>query len=234
MIKPRALKSLSLFFPFYNESLNINTLIEQLVKVGEDYGVDYEVIAVDDGSRDGSADIVKRWSARNPRVKLVQHAQNLGYGAAIRTGLANAKKDLVFLIDGDNQFHPSDIEKLFSKIDSCDAVVGYRLSRQDKGYRRAGGRLWSRLSGLLFGLRVRDVDCAFKLFRKWALEGLVLRSDNLLIHAEILSRLRKKGCRIEEIGVPHYPRVAGKATATRLDRFLKSVGELFRLYWQLR
>ncbi len=234
MIKPRALTSLSLFFPFYNESLNINNMIEQAVKVGEDYGVDYEVIAVDDGSQDGSADIVKRWSARNPRVKLVQHPQNLGYGAAIRTGLAHSKKDLVFLTDGDNQFHPADIEKLFSKIDSCDVVVGYRLRRQDKAYRRVGGNLWSRLSGLLFGLKVRDIDCAFKLFRKWALEGVQLKSDNLLIHAEILARLRKKGCRIEEIGVPHYPRVAGKATATRFDRFLKSIGEFFKLYWQLR
>ncbi len=234
MIKPKALTSLSLFFPCYNESWNVGTMIEQAVKVGEDYGVDYEVVVVDDGSRDNSAEIVRGWAKKNPRVRLVQHEQNKGYGAALRTGLANATKDLVFLTDGDNQFHIADIEKLFSKIDSCDVVTGFRLSRQDKSHRRLNGFLWTKLNKLLFGLPVRDVDCAFKLFRRRALEGLELKSDQLLIHAEILARLKKKGFRIEEIGITHYPRTAGKASATEWPRILKTFGELFRLYWQIR
>lgn len=234
MIKPKALTSLSLFFPCYNESLNVGSMIEQAVKVGEEYGVDYEVVVVDDGSRDNSADIVRQWSKRNPRVRLIQHAQNLGYGAALRTGLQNATKDLVFLTDGDNQFQIADIEKLFSKIDSCDVVTGYRLRRQDKPLRRLNGFLWTRLNKALFGLPVRDVDCAFKLFRRRALEGLELKSNQLLIHAEILARLKKKGCKIQEIGVTHHPRVAGKATATGAIRILRTFGELFGLYWQIR
>ncbi len=209
-------------------------MIEQAVKVGEEYGVDYEVVVVDDGSRDNSADIVRQWSKRNPRVRLIQHAQNLGYGAALRTGLQNATKDLVFLTDGDNQFQIADIEKLFSKIDSCDVVTGYRLRRQDKPLRRLNGFLWTRLNKALFGLPVRDVDCAFKLFRRRALEGLELKSNQLLIHAEILARLKKKGCKIQEIGVTHHPRVAGKATATGAIRILRTFGELFGLYWQIR
>ena len=118
MIKPRSLTSLSLFFPCYNEEENIGTMIEQAVKVGEDYGVDYEVIVVDDGSRDNSSQVVNGWSRKNPRVKLVRHEMNQGYGAALRTGLRSVTKDLVFLTDGDNQFHLSDIDKLFSKIDN--------------------------------------------------------------------------------------------------------------------
>jgi hypothetical protein len=158
----------------------------------------------------------------------------MGYGAALRTGLASVKKDLVFLTDGDNQFRLAEMVKLFSKIDSCDVVTGYRTNRQDKAHRRLNGFLWTQLNRILFKLPVRDVDCAFKLFRKKTLEGLVLRSDHLLIHAEILARLKKKGYKIEEIGVTHYPRTAGKATATGVGRILKTFRELFWLYWQIK
>lgn len=234
MIKPRSLTSLSIVFPCYNEALNVGTMIEQAAQVADGYGVDYEVVVVDDGSTDRSAEIVREYAKKNPHIKLIQHPKNMGYGAALRSGLKNAHKDLVFLTDGDNQFRLAEIEKLFSKIDSCDVVVGYRLSRQDKAHRRLNGFLWTKLTRFLFGLPVRDVDCAFKLFHKRTLEGLELKSDQLLIHAEILARIHKKGFKIEEIGVTHYPRAAGKATATGLGRIFKTFGELFRLYWRIR
>lgn len=234
MIKPKALTSLTLFFPCYNESENVEEMIRQAVQVGEDYGIDYEVLVVDDGSKDDSAAKVRKWSEKNPRVRLVQHEVNRGYGAALRTGLSNAKKDLVFLTDGDNQFQLSDIEKLFSKIDGCDVVTGFRIGRQDNLWRRIQGSSWTTLNKVLFRLPVRDVDCAFKLFRRKRLQGLELESNQLLIHAEILARLKKKGCVIEEIGVPHYPRKAGKASATDPSRIFKTFGELFKLYWKIR
>ena len=234
MIKPRALKSLTLFFPCYNESENVDLMIEQAVQVGEAYGIDYEVLVVDDGSQDDSAAKVRKWTAKNPRVKLLQHETNRGYGAALRTGLANASKDLVFLTDGDNQFVLADIEKLFSKIDDSDVVTGFRISRQDKPHRRLNGFLWTQLNKVLFRLPVRDVDCAFKLFRRKCLEGLTLESNQLLIHGEILARLKKKGCKIQEIGVPHYPRKLGKASATHPLRILKTFRELGKLYWKIR
>ena len=234
MIKPKALTSLSIFFPCYNEASNIGTMIDQAVQVGDEYGIDYEVVVVDDGSSDNSAQIVQERAGQNPRVRLVQHPKNMGYGAALRTGFKNVKMDLVFLTDGDNQFQLSEIDKLFSKIDSCDVVVGYRIHRKDKAHRRLNGFLWTRLTRLLFGLPTRDVDCAFKLFRKRALEGLELKSDHLMIHAEILARIKKKGFKIQEIGVTHYPRAAGKATATGLGRIFKTFGELSNLYWQIR
>ena len=234
MIKPKALTSLTLFFPCYNETENVEEMIRQAVQVGEDYGIDYEVLVVDDGSRDDSGEKIRKWSAKNPRVKLVQHEANRGYGAALRTGLSSATKDLIFLTDGDNQFQLSDIEKLFSKIDGCDVVAGFRIVRQDKPYRRLQGFLWTQLNRTLFHLPVRDVDCAFKLFRRKCLQGLELESNQLLIHAEILARLKKKGFKIEEIGIPHHPRRAGQANATHPSRILKTFGELFKLYWKIR
>ena len=234
MIKPKALTSLSIFFPCYNEADNVGTMIDQSVQVGEAYGIDYEVLIIDDGSSDDSAQMVQQRAKKNPRIRLVQHSKNMGYGAALRTGFKNVTKDLVFLTDGDNQFHLSEIDKLFSKIDSCDVVAGYRINRQDKAYRRLNGFLWTKLTKLLFGLPTRDIDCAFKLFRKKALDGLEPKSDHLMIHAEILARIKKNGFKIEEIGVTHYPRGAGKATATGFTRILKSFRELLSLYWQIR
>ncbi len=209
-------------------------MIEQAVKVGEEYGADYEVVVVDDGSSDNSVEIIQSWSKKNPQVRLISHEKNQGYGAALRTGFKNVRKDLVFLTDGDNQFRLSDIDKLFSKIDGCDVVTGFRIVRQDKAHRRLNGFLWTQLNKFLFKLPVRDVDCAFKLFRKRALNGLTLESNHLLIHAEILARLKKKGCKIEEIGVTHYPRTAGKATATKISSVFKTFYELFRLYWKIK
>src|SRR5258705_11444685 len=116
MIRPKALTSLSLFFPCYNESENVGPMIEQAVKVGEEYGADYEVVVVDDGSKDNSAQIVRDWAKKNPRVRLVQHEKKRGYGAALRTGFENVHKDLGFLTVGGNQFRISDIDKLFSQI----------------------------------------------------------------------------------------------------------------------
>ena len=234
MIKPKALTSLSIFFPCYNEADNVGILVKESIDTAESYGVDYEVVVVDDGSSDRTAEIVEEWRKKNPRVRLVRHAQNRGYGAALRSGFENVKKDLVFMTDGDRQFRVAEIEKLFSKIDSCDVVTGYRIGRQDKGYRRLNGRLWTGLTRFLFGLPVRDVDCAFKLIRRGALQGVELKSNQLLIHAELLARLKKRGCRIEQIGVTHYPREKGEATATRPLRVLKTFAELFRLYWKLR
>jgi glycosyltransferase involved in cell wall biosynthesis len=234
MIKPKSLNALTLFFPCYNEALNISSVIEQAVKIGEDYGLDYEVLVVNDGSTDTSAEIIQSWIQKNPRVRVIPHAKNMGYGAALRTGLSNAKKDWVFLADGDNQFRLPDIEKLFSKADSCDAVVGFRIQRQDKFLRRLKGSLWTWLIQRLFSLKVSDVDCAFKLFRRKAIQDLQLKSKHLLIHAEILARLKKRGYRIEEIGVPHYPRLAGKATATGVTRIVKTFVELFTIYFQIQ
>ena len=234
MFKPRSLTSITFFYPCYNEAENVQTMIEQSIQVGEEYGADYEILIVDDGSTDGTAQAVEKWQKKNPRVRLISHPRNLGYGSALRTGYANATKDLVFMSDGDNQFRIADIDKLFAKIDSCDVVCGYRLKRQDAFYRVIYGKMWTWLNRTLFGIPVRDIDCAFKLFRRKCLKDLELKSEQVFIHAETLARLKKKGFKIQEIGVDHYPRTAGKAKAIRPGRVFKTFKELFRLYWQVK
>jgi glycosyltransferase involved in cell wall biosynthesis len=230
LIRPKSLTSLSITFLCYNEEANVASMIEQCVKTADSYGMDYEIVVVDDGSRDRTAEIVRKIASQNPRVRLIQHEHNMGYGAAVRTCLKNAKKDLVFFTDGDNQFQLTDIDKLFSRIDDCDVVAGYRLRRQDTLDRRIKGRLWTFANKVLFQIPVRDVDCAFKLFRRKTLDGLELKSNQLLIHAEVIARLKRRGWRIQEIGIPHHPRTAGKATATGLGRTLKTFAETARLF----
>lgn len=209
-------------------------MIEDAIKVGEDYGLDYEVLIVNDGSTDHSQAIIESWKNKNPRVNMIEHTKNMGYGAALRSGLSGAQKEWVFLADGDNQFRLSDIEKLFSKADGCDVVAGFRIRRQDQFLRRVKGRLWTWLVCGLFSLKISDIDCAFKLFRRKTLKDLDLKSNHLLIHAEILARLHRRGYRIEEIGVPHYPRTAGQATATGVSRIFKTFEELFCLYVEIK
>jgi glycosyltransferase involved in cell wall biosynthesis len=234
MYKPRALTSLSILFPCHDEEGSVGSVIEQSVKTAEEYGIDYEVIVVDDASRDRTAEIVGNFARKNPRVRLVQNRSGRGYGAAVRTGFNEASKDLVLLTDGDGQFQISDIEKLFSKIDGADAVVGFRLTRKDPVFRRFAGTAWNESMRVLLRLKTRDVGCAFKLFRRRALQDLRLKSDHLLIHAEILARLRKAGRRVEEIGVNHYPRTSGKGMPKGPGQLFRSAGEFFKLYGQIR
>lgn len=232
--RPPAPPSLSLVFPCCDEEGNVGQLIAEAVAVGEARGGGYEVIVVDDGSRDATAAIVEGWALGNPRVRLVRHAANRGYGAALRSGLGSATGELVFFADGDRQFRVADIDRLLARIDGADAVVGFRIGRKEGPLRRLNGLLWTRLNRLVFRLPVRDLDCAFKLLRREALAGIELKSDQLFIHAELLARLLKKGCRIVEVGVPHHPRTAGRPSATRAGRVVRSFGELVRLFPELR
>ena len=234
MIKPKALTSLSIVFPCRDESSSVGPLIEEALQVGDRYGTDYEVLVVDDGSRDDTAGIIDQWAKKNPRVRLLRHAGPRGLGAAVRTGLEKAQKDLIFLTDGDHQFRVSDIDKLFSKIDSCDAVVGYRLGRQGGTPRKLASFLWTQANRALFGLHVRDVNCGFKLFRRRALEGLPLRADSRFIHAEILGRIVRAGGRIQEIGVSHYPRSGGRSKAYEAPALLGALTDLAGSFWAIR
>jgi glycosyltransferase involved in cell wall biosynthesis len=164
----------------------------------------------------------------------VTHSGQRGYGAAIRSGLAAARHDHVLLTDGDRQFDPADLARLIAGLDEADVVVGYRRRRADPWGRRLGGVLWTWLVGATLGVWVRDVNCAFKLLPRRAIDGLSLVSDGAVISAELLARLTTGGWRIAEVPVSHLPRLAGRASGGSGRVILRAMGELVRLRRRLR
>jgi Glycosyltransferases involved in cell wall biogenesis len=230
-------KGISLFFPAYNEEANVGNTIEQSLKVVEPLGCEYEIIIVDDGSRDNTAGIVESYSARNPRVVLIRHQKNLGYGGALQTGFKNCRYGLAFFSDCDCQFDLGELVGLIAKMEedpSADVVIGYRIKRADPLMRKLnafGWKLWGRL---LFGLKVKDVDCAFKLFRREVIQNIQIESSGALISTELLVKAEKMGYRIIQSGVHHYPRMSGAQTGAKLNVILKAFYESFKLFSKIR
>lgn len=225
---------LSVFFPCYNERDNIERVVENAVGVLEGLEADFEIIVVDDGSSDGTAEIVKKISEKDDRVRLVRHSENKGYGAALQSGFGASRKDLIFYSDGDGQFDLNELPLLLELIDDYDIVTGYRIDRRDSLIRKINGVCWTKLCCLLFGLRVRDIDCAFKLYRREVFDNIEMVSTGALIDTEILGRAAKKGFRICEVGVHHYPRTAGQQTGANLKVIFRAFIELFRLYERIK
>ncbi|MGE5551471.1 MAG: glycosyltransferase family 2 protein [Bacteroidota bacterium] len=228
---------LSIVLPAYNEEGNIRRTIEEILSFLPGFapiGRDFEIIAVDDGSRDQTGRIVQELSAVHPEVRLVQHEVNRGYGGALRSGFAAARGEFIFFMDSDGQFVFPEIEKLLAKIEQYDAVLGYRLDRQDSFMRKLNAFGWNTLTKLLFGLSVRDIDCAFKLYRRELIADMPLSSGGALINAEMLARAKRKGFRFAQVGVTHRPRIAGKQTGANLRVIIKAFAELFRLYSRIK
>ncbi len=222
--------ALSAFFPAYNEEGNISETVRQALEVLSAYADPFEVIVVDDGSTDRTAEVVQDLMAEDPRVRLVRHGRNRGYGAALRTGFAAARYEWVFFSDADLQFDLRDLERLLPHMAHADLIVGYRLRRRDPLHRRLIGRVWNWLVRWGFGVRVRDVDCAFKLLRRELVQRLPLRSDGAFLSTELLCRAAAAGARIVEVGIPHYPRRWGKQGGASPRVILRALGEM----WQLR
>ncbi|MDR5683106.1 MAG: glycosyltransferase family 2 protein [Armatimonadota bacterium] len=225
---------ISAFFPAHNEEGNVETTVRNAVDVLSALGVPFEVIVVDDGSIDGTADVVLRLQREDPRVRLVRHDRNRGYGAALRTGFAAARHEWVFFSDADAQFDLREIGRLLPQTHKADVVVGYRLRRRDPFHRKLFGRMWNLLVRALFGLRVRDIDCAFKLLRRSLVADLPLRSEGAFVSTELLCRLSHRGARIMEVGVSHYPRRWGKPSGGNPRVVLRAFLELWRLRAELR
>ena len=194
----------------------------------------FEIIAVNDGSRDGTARIADELAAAHPGiVRAVHHPTNLGYGAALRSGFSASRHDLVAFTDGDRQFRVADLGRLLERLaaaDTPDVVVGYRIKRADPLVRTAYARVYRLANRIFFGLRVTDVDCACKVFRRDALEGVRVESGGAFFSAELLVRLGVAGRSIAEVGVPHHPRTAGSPTGAKPSVVLRAV----RDFWLLR
>jgi glycosyltransferase involved in cell wall biosynthesis len=229
-----AINSISVFLPCYNEQDNVARTTQNALDALEGLNIDFEIIIVDDGSRDATAEIADKIAAKNSRVKVVHHHTNLGYGAALRSGFKAATKELVFYTDGDGQFDISELPPLLPLMAKFDIVSCYRLNRKDSLIRRLNGWAWTKLVCLLFGMKIRDIDCAFKLHKTKIFDNIELSSSGALIDAEILARAIRKGYTITQKGVHHYPRVAGAQTGANLKVILRAFKELFRLYRDIR
>ena len=225
--------SLTVAMPAYNEAENIAEMIDRARNIVGPLVDDLEIIVCNDGSSDDTAAIVQREAQADPRVRLVEHEVNLGYGAAVRDAVWAASKELVFFTDSDLQFDLSEIERFLLRIAEADMVIGYRYARSDPWYRSLFGHGWSWLVNLLFGYTARDIDCAYKLFRHKVIETVQVESAGAMFSAEFLVRAKKAGFRMVEEPVSHYPRIAGSQTGANPRVVLRAFGELFRLRGQL-
>lgn len=226
--------SISVFFPCYNDAGSIGLLVRDANSILAKITKDYEIIVVDDGSRDESRKLLKKLASEIKSLKLVFHSKNRGYGGALKSGFAEAKKDLVFYTDGDGQYDVLEISKLVEKMKpGVDVVQGYKIKRYDPWYRLIIGRAYHYFSKIMFGLRVRDVDCDFRLIRKSAIDSVVLEHNSGVICVELVKKLQDAGYKFVEVGIHHFPRVWGHSQFFNYKRVLKTLIELCGLWFNL-
>ena len=229
-----AAPELSLVFPVFDEEDNIGPLLDSAVALGRRLGRSFEIVVVDDGSRDESAGRIADARALHHEIRAVHHPSNRGYGAALRSGLREARGGLVFFSDADLQFDLDEVERLLAHTGSFDIVAGYRAPRRDPWGRHVLAWGWGTLVNALFGLGVRDIDCAFKLFRREVLDAMPIASLGAFVNTEILVRARAAGFRIRQVPVTHRPRCAGQASGASPRVIARALLELATLYRELR
>jgi glycosyltransferase involved in cell wall biosynthesis len=220
---------LTIFFPCFNEEQNVERVTCEALAAADQVSDDYEIIIVNDGSSDRTAEVADKLAEKHPQVRAIHHDVNKGYGAALQTGFKNASKELVFYTDGDGQFKIEEIKELLPHIEKYDIVSGYRISRRDPLHRKINAFMWGTLVNMLFRLNISDVDSAFKLYRKKIFDDITLTAQGALIDTEILAKAKAKGYTITEVGVNHYPRTAGSQTGAKLSVIIKAFKELYDL-----
>jgi len=230
---PRKNVSITVFFPCHNEQDNVARTTEQAVDVLSGIDADYEVIIVNDGSSDNTAQIADNLAAENSRIKVVHHTTNLGYGAALQSGFKAAGKELIFYTDGDGQFDINEMPPLLTLIKQYDIVSCYRINRQDSCLRKLNALAWTKLVCFLFKMKIRDIDCAFKLFKRQIFKDIDMKSTGALIDTEILARAIQKGYTVTQKGIHHYPRTAGRQTGANIAVIIRAFKELFELRKQI-
>ncbi|HEY5039360.1 MAG TPA: glycosyltransferase family 2 protein [bacterium] len=226
--------SLSVFFPAYNEEANVENMVHLAQKVLSEVAEKWEIIPVNDGSKDKTGEIIDRLAKEDPHVHPVHHPVNKGYGGAVISGYNAAKYDLVFFTDGDLQFDLREITLLIEKLDEGDLILGYRKNRRDPTMRKLNAFMWGSLVKFLFGFQVKDVDCAFKMMKRKVIDKVQLSAGGAMVSTELLARSNKAGFRFVEVGVTHYPRVAGTQTGANLKVILRAFRELFKLYNKIK
>ncbi len=224
----------SCILPAFNEANNVESAVSSCKETLGRLWNEFEIIIVDDGSSDGTGDLADRLAASDPGIRVIHHERNLGYGAALRSGFSAALNPWLFFTDSDGQFDPTDLEKFIPHLDESDMVVGFRSPRVDPWNRVLYGRLFSAAIRFLFGVNARDINCAFKIFRRKILDGVELTSPGALINAELLAVARGKGVTPVEVPVRHLPRLQGRQTGGSIRVILRAVMELFSLLYRIR
>lgn len=227
------LGGLTLFFPCWNEEGNVEAVVRDAIAAAPAVAEDFEVLIIDDGSSDGTAGKIRELIAAGLPVRLLQHPVNRGYGEALKTGFLSARQPWVFFSDGDSQFDLKELPRLTELTADADIVTGFRTHRADPAYRLLNQKIFGWASRLFLGVRVRDINCAFKLIRREVLEAIPLRSSGALINAELLAKARARGLRIAETGVHHRPRQRGSPTGARLDVIARALREFWLIYREL-
>ncbi|MBA2435602.1 MAG: glycosyltransferase family 2 protein [Chthoniobacterales bacterium] len=226
--------TLSVIFPAFNEEANIRYTVEAARLVLPKLAQTWEIILVNDGSRDATTPICDELAAQYPEVRAIHHVENRGYGAALKSGILAARLEYIFFTDSDGQFDLQELENLIDWASHYEIVTGYRAKRQDPPHRLINAWGWRTLVRMVLGVKVRDIDCAFKIFQRSVFDRVQIRSVGAMVNTEILAQANSFGMRIHEVKVSHYPRRAGKPSGANLKVIAKAFKELFRLWGQLR
>jgi glycosyltransferase involved in cell wall biosynthesis len=221
------LASLSVVLPAYNEEAVIGETVSRAISALSRWTDDFEIIVVNDGSKDRTKERVEHLAMDDARIRLISHPVNRGYGGALATGFHAVEKDLVFFMDSDGQFDINDLERFFPLIAQYDAVLGYRNPRHDSWLRKVNAWGWKQLVQLVFDIQVRDIDCAFKLYHAAFFRKFELETQGAMINTEILYKFNREGHTYTEVGVRHLPRAGGKATGAKLSVILRALREMF-------
>ena len=225
---------LSVFFPAYNDSGTIASMVIRAVRAAAELTPDFEIIVVDDGSADSTADIADELARTYPQVRAVHHPTNRDYGAALQTGFRSARKELIFYTDGDAQYDPSELSALWASMTAdVDLVNGYKISRADPMHRILIGRLYHYIVSILFGLKLRDVDCDFRLMRRTIFERINLEKTSGIICVEMMKKIQDAGFRIAEVPVHHYHRAFGRSQFFNVRRLFRTGRDLLLLWYAL-
>ena len=229
------LPSVSAFFPCYNDAGTITVMVEKAAAQLRRITAQFEVIVIDDGSSDGSAALLEELRSRAPYLRIIRHPENRGYGAALRSGFEAATHDFVFYTDGDGQYDPDELPVLVRALrDDIGLVNGYKIRRADPIHRVITGKSYEVIARWCFGIRLRDVDCDFRLVRTEYLRRIALGFDSGAIGVELVRRLQDAGCRMVEVPVHHYPRLHGRSEFFRWHHVTNLISDLWRLWWALR